>query len=323
MKNGWMAPALLLVSCAVALAQTCPPNSTGCLVPGQPSTVNITCTTPTATLAEAVTPGTPTAACANVSSDTTCLLNQLMAIQSELRMTRGMLMASGLEMRGQMLINRMDTLIAQETAFRAEMEANPKMGGAHTQATALQARADVLDRDIAAYTRELSLLPSDARPLTAMQLSTFDQVYWGPAMDRLAAYNTNFRETACTMYQPAFAANPWLSPWVTTYSAALSTMNANRQVYASARWWTTMQVLGSTEVYPNMANVPAGSTVYYVPAGSVVVLPPGATISTLKATNTTVSTTNCATTTTTNTCPPQATGTTNTCPPATEGCPAQ
>jgi hypothetical protein len=314
MKNGWMAPVLLLVGSAMAFAQTCPPGSSQCLVPGRPQTMTIGCAAPTAVLAESVTPvGTPTA-CANVSGDTACLANQLAAIQSELRMMRGMLIASSLEMRGQTLINRIDTLIAQETAFRQALAANPRLPGAQAQATALQARADMLDRDLAAFTREVSMLPADVRVTTAAGFSSFDQIYWTPALERLAAYNAHFRETACAAYQPAFAANPWLSPWVTTYSAALSTMNTNRQVYASARWWSNMQVLGTTETYPNLQNLPAGSMVYYVPAGSVVVLPPGATINTVAGATVMPMANTAACPPAGTTCPPTRIGTPDACP---------
>lgn len=277
MKIGSMLVTLLMVSGMLAIAQTCP--STGCLVAGVPqattpapvtSTVcpapvtSTVCPAPTVSSVCPVQVGVNTGLpfCAgNMSNDTSCTLSALNAIRGEIR-------ASALELRGQMLIGQVDQLMNDEATFRAQLAANPNLPGGQTMSMGLAARANALNRDIAAYTRELNMVSPEMRPYVVTRLNTFDTLYWSPALARLSNYSTTFAQSS-TIYQPAFAANPWLQPWWTGYQTSLNTLGQYPQTYASVRWWTGPQVLGSTEIYQGqmMTTVPSGSVVYIPPQG--------------------------------------------------------
>lgn len=192
------------------------------------------------------------------------------AILNELRATRAQILAAQLEVRGQTLVDRMNNLQAQEMSFRQQLAANPNLPNAQIMANNLQAQATSLNNDIAAFNRELALVPSDIRPQLASSLNTFDVAYWTPAFSQFAMYQASWPQTATT-YQPLFAANPWLQPWWTSYQSSLNNIAMAPTTYVTARWWATPQfsaVAGSTEVYP-------GGSIMMLPSGAAIYFPPG------------------------------------------------
>ena len=273
-----------LLSGSLALAQVCPPGtSPTCLVPSAagvstpyvisagtvPTTLPAGCSFGTVSSM----PGFPIATgpgCSNVSSDTACLLN-------ELRAERAAIHVAGLELRGQMLITRIDALMSEETTFRLRLANNPAWPDAQIVATQIGNDATVLNRDITAYNRELSMISPGQRPFIASELNTFDTVYWQPALASLANYNTSFAQSM-TAYQPAYACNPWLQGWITTYQASLGTLAQSPQAFASVRWWNAPQVLGSTEVYPTTSLPAAGGNTFVLPSGAVIFIPASGTM---------------------------------------------
>lgn len=215
----------------------------------------------------------------SVSQETSCVMNELAALRNEVRTVRGDMLALTLESRGQMLASRMNQLIAQEMMFRQAIAANPNLPNARQTAFELNSEAEALNRDIAAFNRELGLVPVEVRPYVASRLNTFDVVYWQPTFQRFAEYRTNFPQFVTT-YQPAYAANPWLQPWVTTYQTNIVSISQLPQNYASARWWTQPVVLGSTEMIPSTSCVfvPSGMpSTMGIPSGSIVYVAPSMT----------------------------------------------
>jgi len=227
---------------------------------------------------------------ANVSTDTACLLNQISALRNDIRSLQGTVRAAALSAQGQQLVSRMNMLIADELMFRQEIAQNPTMPNAHAQALALTAQADALNRDIADYNRQLSLIPADQRPYIASDLNTFTVAYWQPAMTRFAEFRTNFANSS-TAYQPAYAANPWLQPWQTTFSSDIGNIAMDQQQYASVNWWSSMQVAGSTEVFPGGTLTTPSGAVIYIPAGAILMPVTTTTGTTTTTTPTTTTTT--------------------------------
>ncbi|MHB9109735.1 MAG: cupin domain-containing protein [Armatimonadota bacterium] len=201
------------------------------------------------------------------------LSNQQML--SELQAIRGQILASQLTMQGQMLTSRMNALISQETMLRQALAANPNLPNAQQMALQLSAEAEALNRDIAAFNTQVSMVPAAQRPFVAQQMNTFDVAYWQPTVQRFSQYQASL-PAATTTYQPAFAANPWLQPWLTNYQASVSSVAQTQPVFASVRWWTqTGQpgsvVLGTTEVFPGTM----GGQYYMLPSGAVIFIPAG------------------------------------------------
>jgi len=258
--------AMLLVSGALALAQV---NSPAYTVP-----MGSAVTVPTVVYPVGV--ALPTAATPAVSSNTAALINELEAI-------RGQILASQLTLQGQTLTSRMNALMSQEMALRQAIASNPNLPNAQWMALQLNAEANALNRDIAAFTTTLSMVPAAQRPYVAQQVNTFDVAYWQPTMQQFSAYTASL-PMAMTSYQPAFAANPWLQPWLTNYHASVMSLSQTPQVFASVRWWTqpTTVVLGSTEVFPSTTF----GGFFMLPNGAVIYIPPSvaATIGTAAGT---------------------------------------
>jgi hypothetical protein len=318
MKIRSLLAATALLGSSLVYAQMCPPltSSSGsvCLVPS--SSANVTsnvplgsttvaavpytmvagttqvytssmCPTPSNVSTIYPMPITATNACpTNVSADTACIVNQISALRGDVRALQGQVQASALELRGQQLVTRMNELMASEMLFRQRIAANPNWPDAQNTAMMLSLQSDSLNRDLAAFNREIALIPVDQRPYIATNLNTFTVAYWDPTVQRFNQYSSQFPMTQ-TIYQPAFAANPWLQTWYTNYQTSLNTLSTQPQVYASNAWWTpgTTRVLGSTEVYmaPGMMTVPAGGTVVILPpnAGVVTTGPSPATMNTM------------------------------------------
>jgi len=189
------------------------------------------------------------------------------ALLNELRALRGDVTSMGTIAQGQMLTNRLNQLMATEQLFRQALSANPDLPNAHLIALYLNMEAQGLNRDIAAFTRALSMIPTEQRPFMAAALNSFDIVYWQPTIQALNAYQAQL-PNAVSSYQPAFAANPWLQTWFSGYQTALAPLVQAPQVFASVRWWNQPVVLGSIEAYPgNM-----GSTTV-LPNGAVIFIP--------------------------------------------------
>lgn len=209
----------------------------------------------------------------SVSADTSCLLSAISGLRNDVRATNAQIYATSLTLRGQMLTSRINALMTQEMLFRQQLAANPNMPNAQAQAAALQAEAMSINRDIAAFNQELAMVPADQRPYLASSLNTFDVVYWQPTMQSFASYRNQFQQASAT-YQSAVAANPWLPAWQTQYQTSINNIATTPQVYASARWWTGTQVLGSTEMYPSgIMTAPSGSMMS-LPAGATIYIPP-------------------------------------------------
>ncbi|HEX2949109.1 MAG TPA: hypothetical protein VHV83_06020 [Armatimonadota bacterium] len=251
---------------AVLSAQACPmPNySTQPLsisvLPAQacPTTNLFTSSCPTTSMSS------ETAACYGVA-------NQVSALRGDVRSLQGTIRAASLTIRGQDLVNRMNQLMANETLFRQELSANPNLPGAQAMAIRLTQQAEDLNRDLASFNRELSMIPVEQRPFIANDLNAFSVAYWDPTMQRFSAYTTQFAQMTPT-YQTASAANPWLQNWQTSYQSALNAINAAPQTYASNAWWSNTRVLGSVEMYPTTTTTGTGmmpqGTIIYIPAGS-------------------------------------------------------
>jgi hypothetical protein len=184
-------------------------------------------------------------------------------------------------MTGHALIARINALMMEELDFRQSLAANPNEPNAVVRGTRIQNMAVALNQDIAAYNQALAAVTPDIRPFVAQNLSTFDSLYWTPAMQRFACYNTQFQQNASTIYQPLYASMSWLQCWMTNYQTSLNTIAMAPQTYACARWWCGgPMVLGSTQQYPycascgnnfaqaNLMVLPNGQTVY-VPAGAM------------------------------------------------------
>jgi len=275
MKLSSLLVATMLLSGSLAMAQVCPPSTsnTSCLVPSntvtyQPGVLTASATTTCPPTATTVVPGCMVGTvpaggtCGNVSPDTACILN-------ELRANRATLMLAGLEMRGTMLTNRTDRLISDETIFRTRLAANPTWPDAQVTSMQISNEATLLNRDIIAYNRELSMIPADQRPYIASSLNTYDTLYWEPTLAELSNYQTSFAQNV-TVYQPAYACNTWLQGWVTNYQTTVVSLGQTPQTFASARWWSTTQVLGSTEFYPGQ---PAAGSTMVLPSGSAIFIP--------------------------------------------------
>jgi len=244
--------ATLLLSGALALAQAYTPGT-------------VTGTVPTVVYPLGST--MPVATTGVVSSDTNSILNGLAAVQ-------GQIYASQLVSQGQMLTSRMNALMAQEMQFRQALAANPNLPNAQITALQLTAEANGLNQDIAAYNTTVSMVPVALRPYLAQQMNTFDVAYWQPTVQRFSTYTASLPQTTIT-YQPAFAANPWLQPWLMNYQASVTALSQTQPVFASVRWWTTTAavpptttVLGTTEVFPTTGGY------YMLPNGAVVYIPP-------------------------------------------------
>ncbi|OPZ87772.1 MAG: hypothetical protein BWY76_00308 [bacterium ADurb.Bin429] len=216
-------------------------------------------------------PGCP----ANISMETACLINELRATRADIR-------AASLELRGQMLVDRMNQLQAREELFRQQVAMNPSAQYDRTTALQLQAEAMTLSNDIAAFNRELSMIPADQRPYLAQRLNTFTVAYWQPATQQFTVYRSGFQQNSPGAYQPAFASNAWLQTWHTNYNTALGNVTTSQQNLAAANWWSgtaaagvpttgTPQVLGTTEMYPGMTVQPGSAIV--LPAGTVIIVP--------------------------------------------------
>lgn len=259
--------ATLLVSGALAFAQVCPPGMMmGTGVSSVPTIVYPVGTQlPAGTQPTAVTGNVVSPLCPNtmVSRDTACILNQMAMVQ-------GQILASQLTIQGQMLTTRMNALISQEMQFRQALAANPNLPNAQLTALQLSAEAEALNRDIAAFNTTLSMVPAAQRPFVAQQMNTFDVAYWQPTVQRFNTYTAALPQ-ATTIYQPAFAVNPWLQPWITGYQANVMALQQTPQVFASVRWWTTQPttvVLGTAEAFPSTSGY------YLLPSGAVVYIPP-------------------------------------------------
>lgn len=203
-----------------------------------------------------------------VSSDTACVLNAISGLRSDIRALNGTVTAAALQVRGQALISRMNQLMNQEIAFRQQLAANPNMPGAQIIANQLTNEANALNQDIAAFNTELSMVPTDQRPFITAQLNTFDVAYWTPALQRFASYRSQFPQSG-SVYQTASVSNPWLTTWQSSYQTAINNIATSPQVYASAYWWSSTRVLGSTETFPagSMMTLPSGAVIY-IPASS-------------------------------------------------------
>jgi len=250
--------------------------------------VGIIQTTGTTSSTMGIAPVCPTS---NVSPETACVLNELAALRGETRAIRGQIYATSLEMRGQELIHRLSLLQREELAFRQQIAANPNLPNAQLFATSLQNQANALNQDIAAFNTEVNMVPMNMRPYVAQQLGTFQTVYWQPAMQRFAAYRTQFPQSA-TQYQPAFAANPWLPGWHAGYQTTITAVAVTPTqvaVAAPSGWWTDTRVLGSTETYQtgtmmqgqiqvlgSTETLPGGGTV--IPGGTSIMLADGSVV---------------------------------------------
>jgi hypothetical protein len=222
----------------------------------------------TPTYGTASTYGAASAYSANMSPDTASLINQINGLRSDIHALQGTMQASAIEQRGQMLVNRMNSLMADEISFRQQIAANPNLPNAQATANNLSQRADALNRDIASFNVELSMVSPDQRPYVAPQLNAFTAAYWNPTVQRFASYSSQFTAQASTAYQPAVASNPWLPSWESSYQNSINTVASAPQTYASANWWSTTQVLGSTEVFPG-----CGTSSMVLPQGSMLVVP--------------------------------------------------
>jgi len=257
--------ATLLVSGTLALAQVCPqgytPTGSVC-VPSMVSSVP-SVAYPTGISTSAATVTSPVCPNMAVSPGTACLLNEMEAV-------RGQILASQLTMQGQSLTSRINSLQAQEMAFRQQLAANPNMPNAQMTALQLSAEANALNRDIAAYNTTISMVPAVQRPFVAQQMNAFDVAYWQPTVQQFSVYQASL-PTVSTTYQPAFAANPWLQPWIANYQASVGSVGQTQQVFASTRWWTqpTAVVSGTTEVFPV-----TGGSYMMLPSGAVIFIPP-------------------------------------------------
>lgn len=214
---------------------------------------------------------------ASVSPDTACLINEIAALRSEVRATRAEMRATALESRGLALVSRLNQLQAEEMMFRQQISTNPNTPNAQMMAMTLQSQADALYRDISAFNSELGTIPQDQRPYLAARLNNFQQIYWNPAMQQFATYRSQFPQ-ASTTYQAAYTANPWLQTWQANYSASLNNISNVPQIYASANWWSNMQVLGTTETLPSGGSVVVGPAMN-LPTGAVIYIPAGASMS--------------------------------------------
>ncbi|HEY3376361.1 MAG TPA: hypothetical protein VGL77_02610 [Armatimonadota bacterium] len=204
---------------------------------------------------------------ANMSPDTASIVNQIIALRSDVHALQGQVYAAALELRGQQLVSRVNELMANEMLFRQQIAANPTLPNAQATSLQLSAQADALNRDLASFNRELSLIPADQRPYLAQQLNAFTVAYWDPTMQNFAAYRTQFTTNA-TAYQPAYASNAWLQPWVANYQTSLDNLAAAPQNYASVSWWSETRVLGTSETYPGtMMSLPQGAVIY-IPANT-------------------------------------------------------
>lgn len=173
----------------------------------------------------------------SISSDA-CTCNQISGLRADVRV-------ANLQMRGQMLIDRMDNLQARELAFRQNLAANPNLPNAQLTAQQLSTDAAALNRDIAAFNQELNSIPLDQRQAAAPQLSTFYVAYWQPATQRFSTYQASFPQSSTT-YQSSFAANPWLQQWHSGYQASLNTIGQSNVTIASNPWWASSQPIAST-----------------------------------------------------------------------------
>lgn len=326
-----MLGAALIGSALSAWAQVGTAPGAVCVVPPENAAMTTTTTTVAAatttmpmtgatipvTGAVATTPGTVmvagTSCPANVSPETACLLNEISLLRSEVNATRGEVLSASLVQQGQQLVSRMDQLSASEMMFRQQLLANPNLPNAQLQASMLREQAIVLNRDIAAYNQSINAIPVSQRPFVASRLSSFQQAYWTPALQRFSTYQA---QLTTTTYQPAYAANPWLQTWVTDYQASLNSVATSGQQFAQVV--PTMTVAGTMETFPTTGtmSVPAGSTIM-MPDGTVMTVPSNMTMSmsTARVAGTTETLPGTGTTTT-----PPATGTdttgTTTTPPA-------
>lgn len=310
MKRRSVAVAAVLLCGGMAWAQVCPQPAAGgatCLVP--PSTAStpiyLSSTAGVATTNVVTTPSTAytvpgsmistATTCGNVSPETACVVNELRAV-------RGQIFASALQLRGQALVDRLNMLTMQEMTFRQQLASNPNMPGAQAEASSLTAQATALNQDIAAYNRELSMVPTDIRPYVATQINTFDVVYWQPSMQQFATYRTQFQTSGPATYQPAVVANPWLTQWQTNYQTSLNNIGSTQQTIASVRWWGSPQVLGTTETLPAGSTISPTGTMMMLPNGAAIYFPPGTV---LMGTGTTMSSAACAPGTTSSAVSPQ------------------
>ncbi len=227
----------------------------------------------------------PVCPISSVSPETACLLNEIAALRTEVRAERADIRATALEMRGQALSERLNQLMANELMFRQIVASNPNTTSAQLQAMQIQSQADTLYRDIAAYNAELGTIPTDLRPYMATRINTFQQVYWNPSMQQFAAYRSQFPQSAST-YQNAYASAPWLQTWYSRYQTSINNIASVPQTYASANWWSNMQVAGTMETYPGatpstmtasttMTTAPMATGTTTMPSGTMMTAPSG------------------------------------------------
>lgn len=305
-------------STGIAPAVTCPATCPATAGITYPATTGVTCSVPVAAAGTVCPVGmpvtgsttlSPVCSTAGMTQDTSCILRELSALRADMRGVRGEIRAASLAVRGQDLATRLDQLIMSEMMLRQTLASNPNMPGAQVAAISLSNDANALYRDIAAYNRELSAIAPDIRPFMATRLSTFDTVYWQPTLAQLSNYSTNFAQYS-TAYQPAFAANPWLQPWLTSYQCSLANLGTTPQAFASVRWWGTPQVLGSIEGLPATATTLPSNAVIYIPAAT-----PATSAACPPVTTTTAACPPVATTTAA--CPAACPSVTTICPPTT------
>lgn len=202
----------LMPGCSLAFAQVCSavPGSV-CLVPSQNAmgtqATTYTMAYPNGTTTMVV-PGSNISAMSmspsmmasgascpsNMSSDTTCLMNQIALLRNDVKTLQGPVRAAAITSCGSQLVSRMNQLIASEMIFRQQVAANPNLPGAQTTALELTAQAESLNRDIADFSREPSSIPTDQRPFLAADLNTFTVACWTPAQIRFAEYRTNINQ---------------------------------------------------------------------------------------------------------------------------------
>ena len=267
--------AALLVSGILAVAQVVCPPSFGQPYGGAFPTTGTIGTIPWST--GTMTPGFGmTAAAPGLLCPTTGLSRDNACLLSEIRALRGDVIAAALTMQGQTLTTRLNQLMAQEMVFRQAIAAEPNLPNAQLMALQFNMEAQALNRDMAAFTRQLSMIPVEQRPYLATSLNTFDVVYWQPTIQAFGEYRAQLPAAGVT-YQPALAQNPWLQTWFTNYQTALTPLSQTPQVFASARWWNQPMVLGSTEMFPgtgSMMVMPNGSVIF-IPAGTASIMGTG------------------------------------------------
>lgn len=250
-----------------------PMNSMVCTVPMTtgmtsmyPTTMGVTGMYPTTMGMTSMYPmGTTT-----VSTDTAVLANQIAALRADVQSLQATVRATNLQMRAQDLASRMNQLMTDEQTFRQQLAANPNLPNAQLTANNLSMRAAAINNDLNSFYRELSLIPVNQRPGIATELSAYTAATWDPTLQRFSQYSTDFTTQAATAYQPAVAANPWLTDWQTSYRASLTGVQTTQTAFAPNNWLSGSRVAGMMETYPGGGTVtlPPGAVIY-IPAGTI------------------------------------------------------